>query len=281
MSLVSLPVHGPGAQMSEIIHVGPLALAADRLIATAAVWLFVAVGAYRRMAGDKAAAVSLAAAGGFLVARLFYVATHFADFRKAPAAILEVWQGGFQPLAGILAAGLILAIAAPAGRRLRLIALLIAVSGSWYAVDRLLTTAAKPPFAVPAADLTTLVGDEFDPAALKGRPYVVNLWADWCPPCRREMPLLAAAARAHPEVSFLFVNQGDPAAIARKLPATHRIDEASVLLDSAARLSGAYGGALPTTLFVGTGGDVRSVHAGEISAAALSDKIKLIEETRP
>ena len=268
--------------MSEIIHLGPLALAADRLIAIAAVWLFVAVGASRRMAGDKAAAVSLAAAGGFLVARLFYVATHFADFRKAPAAaILEVWQGGFQPLAGILAAGLILAIAAPAGRRLRLIALLIAVSGSWYAVDRLLTTAAKPPFAVPAADLTTLTGDEFDPAALKGRPYVVNLWADWCPPCRREMPLLAAAARDHPDVAFLFLNQGDPATIARKLPARHRIDEASVLLDGAARLSGAYGGALPTTHFVGTGGDVRSVHAGEISAAALSDKIKLIEETRP
>ena len=47
------------------------------------------------------------------------------------------------------------------------------------------------------------------PAALQdyvGKPLVVNLWATWCPPCRREMPVLAKAQQDNTEVNFLFVN---------------------------------------------------------------------------
>ena len=267
--------------MSPIVHLGPLALSADRLAAVAAIWLFVAIGSHRRMAGESAAAVSIAAAGGFMVARLAYVATHFADFIAEPLAILKVWQGGFLPLAGLLAALPILGFKALSEHRFRLIALLIALSGSWYIADRLLTTTAQSPFVTSPVGLKTLAGADFDPATLKGRPYVINLWADWCPPCRREMPLLAEAARKHPEVAFLFINQSDLPNIATKLPSQHGIDPATILLDDGARLSAAYGGALPSTIFVNPAGDVRSVHAGEISRAALSDKINLIKETRP
>ncbi len=267
--------------MSPIFHLGPLALSADRLAAVAAIWLFVAIGSHRRMAGEATAAVSIAAVGGFLAARLAYVATHIADFSSEPLAILKVWQGGFLPLAGILAALLILGLKAPTNRRFRLIALLIALSGTWYIADRLLTTSVQSPFVTSPDGLKTLAGEKFDPATINGRPYVINLWADWCPPCRREMPLLAEAARKHPEVAFLFINQGDLPNIATKLPAQHGIDPTTILLDDAARLSAAYGGALPSTIFVGPAGDVRSVHAGEISRAALSDKIDLIKETRP
>ena len=267
--------------MSPILHLGPLALSADRLAAVAAIWLFVAIGSHRRMAGETASAVSIATVGGFVVARLAYVATHFSDYISEPLAILKVWQGGFLPLAGVVAALLILGLKAPADRRFRLIALLIALSGSWYVADRLLTTSVQSPFVTSPAGLKTLAGENFDPATLKGRPYVINLWADWCPPCRREMPLLADAARKHPNVAFLFINQGDLPNIATKLPAQNGIDPATIVLDEAARLSAAYGGALPSTIFVGPAGDVRSVHAGEISRAALSDKFNLIKENRP
>jgi len=267
--------------MSPILQLGPFALSGDRLAAVAAIWLFVAVGSHRRVAGDSAAVVPLAAAGGFIAARLAYVVAHWADYLAEPLAILKVWQGGFSPVAGVVAAVLILGFKALPQRRLYLIALLMAISGTWYVADRLLVTTAQSPFVIAPAGLKTLAGANFDPAMLRGRPYVINLWADWCPPCRREMPVLAEAARRNRDVVFLFANQGDVASVAAKLPAQHGIDPATVLLDAGARFSAGYGGALPTTIFVGAAGEVRAVHAGEISRAALSDKIKLLKETRP
>jgi cytochrome c biogenesis protein CcmG/thiol:disulfide interchange protein DsbE len=44
---------------------------------------------------------------------------------------------------------------------------------------------------------------------LKGTPVVVNLWANWCGPCKTEAPMLTAAAKANPDVQFLGVDLSD------------------------------------------------------------------------
>lgn len=38
-------------------------------------------------------------------------------------------------------------------------------------------------------------GPDVNLAALAGTPTVINLWASWCTPCRKELPLLARADR--------------------------------------------------------------------------------------
>jgi thiol-disulfide isomerase/thioredoxin len=45
---------------------------------------------------------------------------------------------------------------------------------------------------LPATD-----GKAHSLADWKGRPLVVNFWATWCDPCRREIPLLKALRREH------------------------------------------------------------------------------------
>lgn len=42
--------------------------------------------------------------------------------------------------------------------------------------------------AAPAFEIKTISGKSITPATAKGRILIINLWATWCEPCRKEMP---------------------------------------------------------------------------------------------
>lgn len=90
-----------------------------------------------------------------------------------------------------------------------LLALLFALSSSAVAAGEL-----KPlPLSKPAPELTlpTLNGGMASLEQLRGRVVLVNFWAVWCPPCRKEMPSMARLAEKMSNRSFaiLGVNVGE------------------------------------------------------------------------
>ena len=71
----------------------------------------------------------------------------------------------------------------------------------------------------PATSGTTLGGQGFDMAALRGRWVVVNFFASWCTPCQQEEPDLVAFAYQHrgpPGVAVVGVVYDDTSANARR-----------------------------------------------------------------
>lgn len=49
-------------------------------------------------------------------------------------------------------------------------------------------------------------GREVTREALQGRWLIINYWAQWCAPCRREVPELNALAAENPAIAVLGVN---------------------------------------------------------------------------
>ncbi len=130
----------------------------------------------------------------------------------------------------------------------------------------------------PAADfnLATLDGKRVSLADYRGRPVLINFWATYCAPCRREMPLIERTAAQHPRLVVLLIDERDNRQSASAFIAELHITS-TVLFDGDGKVGDAYGiSGLPTTFFIRPDGGIEGRYIGETNAGILGPHISAI-----
>jgi thiol-disulfide isomerase/thioredoxin len=150
----------------------------------------------------------------------------------------------------------------------RFLLLIVACSLSWLAL------------AEPAPDFTlkSNTGENVRLAEQRGKVVMLNFWASWCGPCRKEMPLLDEMHKRYNKVGFeLFgvnveKNTADAEKLLRDLGTGFPI-----LWDSDSRVSKLFGvNAMPTTVLIDKDGNIRYVNRGYKAG----DENKYLEQIR-
>ncbi|HRJ43544.1 MAG: TlpA family protein disulfide reductase [Caldilineaceae bacterium] len=117
-----------------------------------------------------------------------------------------------------------------------------------------------PDFALPALD-----GPEVRLSDLRGKVVVLNFWATWCPPCRREMPALEVIWQQHNrgDVVVLGIDQGESAGTVSEYVRQNVGVTFPLLLDRRQDVGDLYlVRSLPTTFFIDGGGIIREIRIG-------------------
>ena len=262
------------------VNLGPLSLPMAQLLLISAFVVALIVGAItgRKEGIPIAGTLSDIFLFSLVVARIGFVIQYFEQYRESIWGMIDIRDGGFSIMAGLLGA---LALTAwklwrhPGTRRPLIIA---TASGllTWGSVSLLVNLMESSSRSILQSTVTLLDGSPVTLAEVAAdKPMVVNLWASWCPPCIREMPVLETAQQQNPNITFVFVNQGEQAETINRFMSNHGLSLQNVLTDPGASLGRTAGSlALPMTLFYDASGQQVNAHLGELSRATLAHNLK-------
>lgn len=172
-------------------------------------------------------------------------------------------------------------------------ALVLSVAIGWYwsansdpTVDAILTTPGLVPYptigtndeltdsTLPTSPIISLLGSTMSTADLIGTPLLINFWFSTCEPCRREMPVLAAAHRKYGDsIRFIGLNMNDSAAVAQEFAQKWGVTYELFTEPSGSLVTALGIATAPFTIFVASDGRIVSQHAGELTASTLDETI--------
>ena len=142
----------------------------------------------------------------------------------------------------------------------------------------------KVPESVPDLALPALDGGLHKLSGWAGRPLLINFWATWCEPCRREIPLLKNLRKEHAakrlEVVGIAIDFRDPV---RKYVAERGMDYPILLGERGGFQAAAAFGmdtVLPFSVFADAQGRIVALKVGELhrdEAELIVDRIEALD----
>ncbi len=107
---------------------------------------------------------------------------------------------------------------------------------------------------------------QFSPEDLKGRVWLLNVWASWCVSCRAEHPVLIDFARVNPDVPLIGLDYKDKRPDALAWLKQHGDPYVLSVFDADGRVGidyGVYG--VPETYVIDQAGVIRYKHVGPLT----------------
>jgi len=143
---------------------------------------------------------------------------------------------------------------------------------------------AGEPVVAPDFELERMDGESaVSLAGLRGKTVIIDFWATWCPPCRREMPLLDLANQTYQSQgrNIVGIAVGESKETVRRY-----IDSTGITYpiwvnadtddnNQTHEIFDKYGGTgLPTTIFADRQGVIRKFYVGELSRGFIDSEVK-------
>ena len=141
-------------------------------------------------------------------------------------------------------------------------------------------TAVRPRLNAADLELPNLEGQSVALSGLKGKVVIVNFWATWCPPCRREFASMERLRKimADRPLEILAVNEGEGVDVIEQFIATLDAPPSfPILLDSTGDAMGLWPvQGLPTTFVIDKRGRMtyRAIGGREFDHAQMLNKIE-------
>ena len=140
-----------------------------------------------------------------------------------------------------------------------------------------------PPVAAPTATtdfaLRDLAGKTHGLADWRGKVVLLNFWATWCPPCRREIPLFIDLQRRYEKqgLQIVGISVDNPEAVARYWQEMHINYPLLIADETTYELMAAYGnrqGGLPYSVLITADGKIAGVKIGSYHREELETALK-------